>query len=91
MNAPYEMAKLLKARENFALYSPLYGVVERLPDILVRIAPKIVLDSNYISSVFDILKQDGAGNYIYLNRRVWLLPLSDMPKKYLLIGVDTSI
>ena len=67
------------------------GIVEQLPDVMIRIAPKIVLDSSYMSSIIDIKKQDSHGNYIYLNSRVWLLPLSGMPKKYLLIGVETAL
>lgn len=88
------MAKLLKERENSGAYTPMSGVVEQLPDIMVRIAPKAVLDAGDMSSIVDIKKQDSHGNYIYLNSRVWLLPLSgmpDMPKKYLLIGVETAL
>lgn len=85
------MAKLLKERENSGAYTPTSGVVERLPDIMVRIAPKIVLDSSHMSSIIDIKKQDSHGNYIYMNSRVWLLPLSGMPKEYLLIGAETAL
>lgn len=91
MNAPLEMAKLLKERENSGAYTPMSGIVEQLPDVMIRIAPKIVLDSSYMSSIIDIKKQDSHGNYIYLNSHVWLLPLSGMPKKYLLIGVETAL
>ncbi len=89
MNAPYEMAKMLKKRENPQGYTPVAGMVEQLPDVRIRISDKVVLDSGDILSIIDLKQQSSDGAYINAGRRVYMLPLSG--KKYLVIGVDVSL
>lgn len=88
MNAEYEMAKLLKERDNDSGYSPVLGIVEQLPDIKIRLNEKVVLDTDGIASVIDLKRQTKDGSYVYLKKCVYMLPLSNMRKKYLVIGVD---
>lgn len=88
MNAPYEMAMLLKARENAASYSPLSGVVEQLPDIKIRLSEKIVLSEEDIASVLDLKKQDHNEDYVFIGKSVYLLPMKNTEKSFLVIGVD---
>ncbi len=88
MNAPYEMAKLLKSRDNTPVYSPVSGIVEQLPDIKIRLSENVVLDISHIASLIDLKRQDEKGAYIYLKSRVYMLPLENMHKEYLVIGVD---
>ncbi len=88
MNAPYEMAKLLKSRDNTPVYSPVSGIVEQLPDIKIRLSENVVLETEHIASVIDLKRQDEKGSYIYLKSRVYMLPLTNMHKEYLVIGVD---
>ena len=72
MNAEYEMAKLLKERDNDPGYSPVLGIVEQLPDIKIRLNEKVVLDSGGIASVIDLKRQTKDGSYVYLKRVYYL-------------------
>ena len=88
MNAEYEMALLLKQRENIEGYTPVFGVVEQLPDIRIRLSERIVLDADNLASILDLKRQDADNNYIWLGRRVYLLPMYNLNKAYLVIGGD---
>lgn len=89
MNAAYELALLLKNRDNAPGYSPVCGVIEALPDIKIRLSEKIVLDESDIDSLVDLRQKNSGGNYIYLKKSVYILPISSGSKKFLVIGAGT--
>lgn len=88
MNAAYEMAKLLKVRENLEVYSPFAGTIEQLPDVKIRVSSKIVLGEDDISSIVELNTQNSDGKYVNKGKRVYLLRMYNMPKKFLVIGVE---
>lgn len=90
MDAEYEMAKLLKEMVPGNDYSPVEGKIEALPEVKIRLNDKVVLGGDLVRSTVDILKQNGQGEYIWLNRRVYLLPCYSGKRiiYYLVIGGD---
>lgn len=90
MNVAYELAKMLHERSNPEPYSPAEGVVEELPEIKIRLNEKVVLGRELIRSTVDLLAQDSEGRYIWLGRRVYLLPWTRDGQilRYVVIGGD---
>lgn len=91
-NGAVELAKLLKERENEMQYTPLEGVVVELPEIKIKINEKNIPSKNMLRSIVNLLETDHNGNYIWLGRRVYLLPFfsthTTAVQKYLVIGGD---
>lgn len=85
MNPYVELAELFKERNNPIGYSPIYGKIIRLPNLTIECGNKILLDKSDIDSIIDLYKRNDDG-YIYLNKRVLLLPLAN-EKKFVVIGV----
>ena len=90
MNASYEFAKILMDLKGAVAYSPVEGRIEALPEVKIRLNDKVVLGGDLVRSTVDILKQNGQGEYIWLNRRVYLLPCYNGKRiiYYLVIGGD---
>ncbi len=90
MDGVYEMAKLLKERDNPVQYSPVIGTVEALPEIKVRINDKVVLGRENLKSTVDLLAQNADGEYIWQGKTVYLLPFMENNRiyEYLMIGGD---
>lgn len=90
MNAPYELARLFKERENTERYTPIFGIVEELPDIKIRIHEKVVIPKPMIASIVDLYQQDQDGVYIYLGKTVYMLPCYQNGKvnRYIILGGD---
>ena len=86
MNGITELALLLKARENGAVYSPMLGTVIELPDLKIRLSEKVILNKSHIKACVDLYAKDEAGRYINLNREAALLPYAD-GQKFLLMGL----
>ena len=94
MNGYEKIASLFKERDNDSNWMVIKGVVETLPDIKVRINEKTVLTREHLCSLVNILETvtiDGQDEYIWLSRRVYLLPLETRGlsiDKYLILGGD---
>lgn len=86
MDGITELAKLLKERENTAMYSPVFGRIIELPDTKIRVSDKIILNDSYVISCIDFKQQNADGEYICLGKEVVLLPYQNH-QKFILIGV----
>lgn len=86
MNGIEEIAKLFKNRDNPDEYGPVFGRIEALPDLKIRLNDKILLSADNIKSLVDVDITDADGKYIYLNKQVALLPYKNN-NQYLLLGV----
>lgn len=92
LNGAAEFAKMLKERENDSPYSPVEGIVAELPDLKIRIDDKNVPGKTMLLSLINLYETDYEGNYVWLGRRVYLLPFfstkTKSVQKYLVIGGD---
>ena len=92
MNGVYELAKLLKERDNPKLQGLTEGVVEELPELKLRINDKVVLFDDMIRSLVNLYEQDEEETYIWKGARVYLLPFPEDATggvlKYLVLGGD---
>ena len=86
MDGITELAKLLKERDNGAIYSPVFGKIIELPDTKIRISDKIIINDSYLKSLFDYKQQNIDNEYIYLGSDVVLLPYQNH-QKFILLGV----
>lgn len=94
MNVAYEMAKMLKERENPAPTGLTEGTVEELPELKIRINEKVVLSAGMVKSLVNLYEQNADGDYIRQGQRVYLLPFpADATggiRKYLVLGGDEN-
>lgn len=94
MDAAVELAKILKERDNEAYDFPVSGIVAEIDDtdIKIPINEKVVLNRNMICSIFNLFEKNADGDFIWLGRRVYLLPFfvsgTKAINKYLAIGGD---
>lgn len=92
MNGAQWLAEQLKTRNNPEPFAPIEGIVVELPEIKIRINRKVVLQLDEIRSIVDLRDKDADGNYLWINRRVYLLPFNSSHsisvQKYLVIGGD---
>lgn len=91
-NPSYEFAKLFKERENPTLHGLTEGVVEQLPVLKIRVDDTLVLDADMIGSLVNLYAQDEDGQYLWVMRKVYLLPFPEDAhggiQKYLVLGGD---
>lgn len=85
-NGVEEIAKMFKDCKNPPTYSPVFGIIEQLPNLKIRRGSKIILTDRHIKSLIDLYDRDSDGNYIYLKKTVAMLPYSDN-NNYLVLGV----
>lgn len=91
MNAAYELAKLLKDRENSQPFSIMEGSIIQLPEIKIGVGDKIILTKDMIRSTVNLYAQDADNNYIWLGKRVYIIPWigsSGRVQRFLIIGGD---
>lgn len=92
MNAAEWLAASLKERDNPAPFAPVEGTVAELPELKIRINQKVVITAEDIRSIINLYDMDSDNNYIWLGKRVYLLPFyladSIAVRKYLVIGGD---
>ncbi|MCC8160965.1 MAG: DUF2577 domain-containing protein [Oscillospiraceae bacterium] len=91
MDGVTELARHIKARDNPASYTPVFGTITSLPELKIQLGDRITVGSDDVKAVFDIYEKeyDSDGNFIryaYLNKEVAMLPYSDN-QKYLVVGV----
>lgn len=90
MNGYTELARLFLERNNGKQYGPVIGKIISLPELRIQINEKIQLTAEKIISIFDIAEMktydDHRTEYVHLNKRVVLLPISDY-QKFIAIGV----
>ena len=82
MNAYTELAKLFNERNNNKQYGPVIGKIISLPELKIQINEKIL-------SIFNIAETktyEERIEFVNLNKRVVLLPISDY-QKFIAIGV----
>lgn len=92
MNSAEWLAVNLRERDNPIPFAPVEGIVAELPELKIRINQKVVLTAEDIRSIVNLYDTDSNNNYIWLGRRVYLLPFyladSIAVRKYLVIGGD---
>ena len=94
MDAALEMAKILKQRENEEYDFPVSGIVAEIDDTDIKIAlnEKVVLNRDMICSIFNLFEKNADGDFIWLGRRIYLLPFFVSGRKaiykYLALGGD---
>lgn len=81
-----EFAELFKARDNTAEYAPVYGTIEELPEVKIRIGTKIVITAGQIKSLVNLKERNADEKYICLNKQVAMLPYANN-NRYLVLGV----
>ena len=86
MNLYEELAKMLKDRDNPAEFAPVYGIIEELPEIKIRLCSKIIITSGQIKSLINLKERNVDGQYINLNKQVAMLPYNK-DNQYLVLGV----
>ena len=89
MNAYTEFAKLFNERNNNKQYGPVIGKIISLPELKIQINEKIQLNEEKVISIFDITETktyEERIEFVNLNKRVVLLPISDY-QKFIAIGV----
>ena len=83
MNAYTELAKLFNERNNNKQYGPVIGKIISLPEL------KIQINEEKVISIFNIAETktyEERIEFVNLNKRVVLLPISDY-QKFIAIGV----
>ena len=92
MNPVYELARILKERENPVVHGLTEGVVEELPELKIRINEKVVLYKGMLGSLVNLYEQNSVGEYVWKGRRVYVLPFpADATggiQKFLVLGGD---
>lgn len=89
MNAYTELAKLFNERNNNKQYGPVIGKIISLPELKIQINEKIQLNEEKVISIFNIDETktyEERIEFVNLNKRVVLLPISDY-QKFIAIGV----
>ena len=89
MNANTELAKLFNERNNNKQYGPVIGKIISLPELKIQINEKIQLNEEKVISIFNIAETktyEERIEFVNLNKRVVLLPISDY-QKFIAIGV----
>ena len=89
MNAYTELAKLFNERKNNKQYGPVIGKIISLPELKIQINEKIQLNEEKVISIFNIAETktyEERIEFVNLNKRVVLLPISDY-QKFIAIGV----
>ena len=89
MNAYTELAKLFNERNNNKQYGPVIGKIISLPELTIQINEKIQLNEEKVISIFNIAETktyEERIEFVNLNKRVVLLPISDY-QKFIAIGV----
>ena len=89
MNAYTELAKLFNERNNNKQYGPVIGKIISLPELKIQINEKIQLNEEKVISIFNIAETktyEARIEFVNLNKRVVLLPISDY-QKFIAIGV----
>lgn len=89
MNNITKLAKHIKARDNPAPYTPMFGEIIALPELKIRLGTRVLLTKSDIKAIFDIYEKethDGHTRYIHLNKTVVLLPYSS-DNKFIALGV----
>lgn len=91
MDGVTELARHIKARDNPAGYTPVFGTITSLPELKIQLGDRITVGSDDVKAVFDIYEKeyDSDGNFVgyaNLNKEVAMLPYSDN-QKYLVVGV----
>ena len=89
MNAYTELAKLFNERNNNKQYGPVIGKIISLPELKIKINEKIQLNEEKVISIFNIAETktyEERIEFVNLNKRVVLLPISDY-QKFIAIGV----
>lgn len=89
MNAYTELAKLFNERNNNKQYGPVIGKIISLPELKIQINEKIQLNEEKVISIFNIAETktyEKRIEFVNLNKRVVLLPISDY-QKFIAIGV----
>ena len=89
MNAYTELAKLFNERNNKKQYGPVIGKIISLPELKIQINEKIQLNEEKVISIFNIAETktyEERIEFVNLNKRVVLLPISDY-QKFIAIGV----
>ncbi len=89
MNAYTELAKLFNERNNNKQYGPVIGKIISLPVLKIQINEKIQLNEEKVISIFNIAETktyEERIEFVNLNKRVVLLPISDY-QKFIAIGV----
>lgn len=89
MNAYTELAKLFNERNNNKQYGPVIGKIISLPELKIQINEKIQLNEEKVISIFNIAETktyEERIEFVNLNKRVVLLPISDC-QKFIAIGV----
>lgn len=89
MNAYTELAKLFNERNNNKRYGPVIGKIISLPELKIQINEKIQLNEEKVISIFNIAETktyEERIEFVNLNKRVVLLPISDY-QKFIAIGV----
>ena len=89
MNAYTELAKLFYERNNNKQYGPVIGKIISLPELKIQINEKIQLNEEKVISIFNIAETktyEERIEFVNLNKRVVLLPISDY-QKFIAIGV----
>ena len=89
MNAYTELAKLFNERNNNKQYGPVIGKIISLPELKIQINEKIQLNEEKVISIFNISETktyEERIEFVNLNKRVVLLPISDY-QKFIAIGV----
>ena len=89
MNAYTELAKLFNERNNNKQYGLVIGKIISLPELKIQINEKIQLNEEKVISIFNIAETktyEERIEFVNLNKRVVLLPISDY-QKFIAIGV----
>ena len=89
MNAYTELAKLFNERNNNKQYGTVIGKIISLPELKIQINEKIQLNEEKVISIFNIAETktyEERIEFVNLNKRVVLLPISDY-QKFIAIGV----
>lgn len=89
MNAYTELAKLFYERNNNKQYGPVIGKIISLPELKIQINEKIQLNEEKVISIFNIAETktyEERIEFVNLNKRVVLLPISDY-QKFIAVGV----
>lgn len=81
-----ELALLLCGYKNPPPYKPVFGTIEELPQLKIKLGAKITLTSRHIKSIVDLYKTNSDGEYIYLHKTAAMLPY-DGNNQYLVLGV----
>ena len=87
MNGYEYMARLFKERENESGCEIKIGTVTALPDVLIKVGEKAVLNKSHIIPLVNLAEkvtEDGLVRYVNLNKQVALLRCG---KKFIVLGV----